>query len=401
MDFNDTPEQAKFRAKCKEWLDANAELKDTGKRLNVESNLKDLITKAKAWQKKKYEAGWAMLHWPKEYGGINASPIERIIWGQEESKYDVPGSVFEIGLGMCGPVMMQYASEDQKERYLPPMAEGKEIWCQLFSEPSAGSDVAGLRSKAVKDGDHYIVNGTKTWTTMAQHADWIFCLVRTETTDIKQQGISFLLIDMKTPGVEVKPIITIDGSHEVNMVYLDNVKVPAENLIGEEGAGWNIAKFLLAHERTGIGGIPALKREIRRLREITSELPLGEGFLKDDDLFMDKLNKLEIDLLAAEYSELRTLAAMSKGGHPGPESSILKIKGTDLQQGLSDLFVEALGYYAHPFMSEDDLISNEGRIGPDFAANVMPHYLNYRKVSIYGGSNEIQRNVIAKAVLGI
>ena len=185
------------------------------------------------------------------------------------------------------------------------------------------------------------------------------------------------------------------------MVYLDNVKVPVENLIGEEGAGGNIAKFLLAHERTGIGGIPALKREIRRLREITSELPLGEGFLKDDELFMDKLNKLEIDLLAAEYSELRTLASMSKGGHPGPESSILKIKGTDLQQGLSDLFVEAIGYYAHPFMSEEDLASNEGRIGPDFAANVMPHYLNYRKVSIYGGSNEIQRNVIAKAVLGI
>ena len=300
-----------------------------------------------------------------------------------------------------GPVVYTFGTQEQKDRFLPGIINNDVWWCQGYSEPGSGSDLASLKTKAVKDGDHYIVNGTKTWTTMAQHADWIFCLVRTETTDIKQQGISFLLIDMKTPGVEVKPIITIDGSHEVNMVYLDNVKVPVENLIGEEGAGWNIAKFLLAHERTGIGGIPALKREIRRLREITSELPLGEGFLKDDELFMDKLNKLEIDLLAAEYSELRTLAAMSKGGHPGPESSILKIKGTDLQQGLSDLFVEALGYYAHPFMSEDDLISNEGRIGPDFAANVMPHYLNYRKVSIYGGSNEIQRNVIAKAVLGI
>ena len=226
---------------------------------------------------------------------------------------------------------------------------------------------------------------------MAQHADWIFCLVRTDSSGIKQQGISFLLIDMKTPGVEVKPIITIDGSHEVNMVYLDNVEVPAENLIGEEGAGWSIAKFLLAHERTGIGGIPHLKREIRRLRQITEELPLNEGFLKDDQLFMDKLNKVEIDLLSAEYTELRTLASISAGGHPGPESSILKIGGTDLQQSLSDLYVEALGYYAHPFMSEDDLKSNEKRIGPDFAANVMPHYLNYRKVSIYGGSNEVQR----------
>ena len=302
---------------------------------------------------------------------------------------------------MCGPVIYSFGTQEQKDKFLPGIINNDVWWCQGYSEPGSGSDLASLKTKAVKDGDHYIVNGTKTWTTMAQHADWIFCLVRTETTDIKQQGISFLLIDMKTPGVEVKPIITIDGSHEVNMVYLDNVKVPVENLIGEEGAGWNIAKFLLAHERTGIGGIPALKREIRRLREITSELPLGEGFLKDDELFMDKLNKLEIDLLAAEYSELRTLASMSKGGHPGPESSILKIKGTDLQQGLSDLFVEAIGYYAHPFMSEEDLASNEGRIGPDFAANVMPHYLNYRKVSIYGGSNEIQRNVIAKAVLGI
>ena len=302
---------------------------------------------------------------------------------------------------MCGPVIYTFGTEEQKERFLPDIRDNNVWWCQGYSEPGSGSDLASLKTKAEKKGDKYIVNGTKTWTTMAQHADWIFCLVRTDSSGIKQQGISFLLIDMKTPGVEVKPIITIDGSHEVNMVYLDNVEVPAENLIGEEGAGWSIAKFLLAHERTGIGGIPHLKREIRRLRQMTEELPLNEGFLKDDQLFMDKLNKVEIDLLSAEYTELRTLASISAGGHPGPESSILKIGGTDLQQSLSDLYVEALGYYAHPFMSEDDLKSNEKRIGPDFAANVMPHYLNYRKVSIYGGSNEVQRNVIAKAVLGL
>ncbi len=352
------------------------------------------------WQRILSKKGWFAVNWPEEYGGTGWSITQKHIFQNELADANTP-TLVPFGVSMCGPVVYTFGTQEQKDRFLPGIINNDVWWCQGYSEPGSGSDLASLKTKAVKDGDHYIVNGTKTWTTMAQHADWIFCLVRTETTDIKQQGISFLLIDMKTPGVEVKPIITIDGSHEVNMVYLDNVKVPVENLIGEEGAGWNIAKFLLAHERTGIGGIPALKREIRRLREITSELPLGEGFLKDDDLFMDKLNKLEIDLLAAEYSELRTLAAMSKGGHPGPESSILKIKGTDLQQGLSDLFVEALGYYAHPFMSEDDLISNEGRIGPDFAANVMPHYLNYRKVSIYGGSNEIQRNVIAKAVLGI
>ena len=356
----------------------------------------DILT----WQRILSKKGWFAINWPEEYGGTGWSVTQKHIFQNELADANTP-TLVPFGVSMCGPVIYTFGTQEQKDRFLPGIINNDVWWCQGYSEPGSGSDLASLKTKAVKDGDHYIVNGTKTWTTMAQHADWIFCLVRTETTDIKQQGISFLLIDMNSPGVEVKPIITIDGSHEVNMVYLDNVKVPTENLIGEEGAGWNIAKFLLAHERTGIGGIPALKREIRRLREITSELPLGEGFLKDDDLFMDKLNKLEIDLLAAEYSELRTLAAMSKGGHPGPESSILKIKGTDLQQGLSDLFVEALGYYAHPFMSEDDLISNEGRIGPDFAANVMPHYLNYRKVSIYGGSNEIQRNVIAKAVLGI
>ena len=397
MNLSFSEEDLKFQDEVRSFIAENypADIKnkmDNG----IPVSKDDILT----WQRILSKKGWFAVNWPEEYGGTGWSITQKHIFQNELANANTP-TLVPFGVSMCGPVVYTFGTQEQKDRFLPGIINNDVWWCQGYSEPGSGSDLASLKTKAVKDGDHYIVNGTKTWTTMAQHADWIFCLVRTETTDIKQQGISFLLIDMKTPGVEVKPIITIDGSHEVNMVYLDNVKVPVENLIGEEGAGWNIAKFLLAHERTGIGGIPALKREIRRLREITSELPLGEGFLKDDELFMDKLNKLEIDLLAAEYSELRTLAAMSKGGHPGPESSILKIKGTDLQQGLSDLFVEALGYYAHPFMSEEDLISNEGRIGPDFAANVMPHYLNYRKVSIYGGSNEIQRNVIAKAVLGI
>jgi len=397
MNLSFSEEDLKFQNEVRSFIADNypADIKnkmDNGIPLSKE----DILT----WQRILSKKGWFAVNWPEEYGGTGWTVTQKHIFQNELASANTP-TLVPFGVSMCGPVIYSFGTQEQKDKFLPGIINNDVWWCQGYSEPGSGSDLASLKTKAVKDGDHYIVNGTKTWTTMAQHADWIFCLVRTETTDIKQQGISFLLIDMKTPGVEVKPIITIDGSHEVNMVYLDNVKVPVENLIGEEGAGWNIAKFLLAHERTGIGGIPALKREIRRLREITSELPLGEGFLKDDELFMDKLNKLEIDLLAAEYSELRTLASMSKGGHPGPESSILKIKGTDLQQGLSDLFVEAIGYYAHPFMSEEDLASNEGRIGPDFAANVMPHYLNYRKVSIYGGSNEIQRNVIAKAVLGI
>ena len=373
MNLSFSEEDLKFQDEVRSFIADNypAEIKnkmDNG----IPVSKDDILT----WQRILSKRGWFAINWPEEYGGTGWSVTQKHIFQNELADANTP-TLVPFGVSMCGPVIYTFGTQEQKDRFLPGIINNDVWWCQGYSEPGSGSDLASLKTKAVKDGDHYIVNGTKTWTTMAQHADWIFCLVRTETTDIKQQGISFLLIDMNTPGVEVKPIITIDGSHEVNMVYLDNVKVPVENLIGEEGAGWNIAKFLLAHERTGIGGIPALKREIRRLREITSELPLGEGFLKDDDLFMDKLNKLEIDLLAAEYSELRTLAAMSKGGHPGPESSILKIKGTDLQQGLSDLFVEALGYYAHPFMSEDDLISNEGRIGPDFAANVMPHYLNY------------------------
>ena len=337
MNLSFSEEDLKFQDEVRSFIADNypAEIKnkmDNG----IPVSKDDILT----WQRILSKKGWFAINWPEEYGGTGWSVTQKHIFQNELADANTP-TLVPFGVSMCGPVIYTFGTQEQKDRFLPGIINNDVWWCQGYSEPGSGSDLASLKTKAVKDGDHYIVNGTKTWTTMAQHADWIFCLVRTETTDIKQQGISFLLIDMNTPGVEVKPIITIDGSHEVNMVYLDNVKVPAENLIGEEGAGWNIAKFLLAHERTGIGGIPALKREIRRLREITSELPLGEGFLKDDDLFMDKLNKLEIDLLAAEYSELRTLAAMSKGGHPGPESSILKIKGTDLQQGLSDLFVEA------------------------------------------------------------
>ena len=318
MNLSFSEEDLKFQDEVRSFIADNypAEIKnkmDNG----IPVSKDDILT----WQRILSKKGWFAINWPEEYGGTGWSVTQKHIFQNELADANTP-TLVPFGVSMCGPVIYTFGTQEQKDRFLPGIINNDVWWCQGYSEPGSGSDLASLKTKAVKDGDHYIVNGTKTWTTMAQHADWIFCLVRTETTDIKQQGISFLLIDMNTPGVEVKPIITIDGSHEVNMVYLDNVKVPAENLIGEEGAGWNIAKFLLAHERTGIGGIPALKREIRRLREITSELPLGEGFLKDDDLFMDKLNKLEIDLLAAEYSELRTLAAMSKGGHPGPESSI-------------------------------------------------------------------------------
>ena len=352
------------------------------------------------WQKILHNKGWFAINWPTEFSGYKElSVTEKYILQEELAKANTPTTI-PFGMGMCAPVIYSFGTEDQKHKHLPSILNSDIWWCQGYSEPGSGSDLASLKTKAELVDDKYIVNGTKTWTTLAQHADWIFCLVRTETTPIKQEGISFLLIDMSTPGIEVKPIITIDGSHEVNMVYLDNVEVPKENLIGEEGQGWNIAKFLLAHERSGIAGIAALKRELKRLKELSSEIAVGEGTLLEDSQFRSKIEETEIELTATEFTELRTLAAMSQGGSPGAESSILKIKGTELQQTISELFVEMLGYYAHPFYLENEIGSNE-TVGPDYAAPIMPHYLNYRKVSIYGGSNEIQRGVISKLVLGL
>ena len=356
---------------------------------------KDIIS----WQKILNSKGWFAVNWPKEHGGIDLTPTQKYILQNELAAANTP-VLIPFGVNMCGPVVYTFGTDQQKKQHLPGILNSDIWWCQGYSEPGSGSDLASLQTKAEVKGDKYLVNGTKTWTTMAQHADWIFCLVRTETTEIKQEGISFLLIDMKTPGIEVKPIITIDGSHEVNMVYFDNVEVPKENLIGEEGQGWNIAKFLLMHERTGIAGISALKRELKRLKEISANLVVGEGTLLEDTNFRNKLEATEIELTATEFTELRTLSQISSGGSPGPESSILKIKGTELQQHISELFIEMLGYYSHPFFSETELGSNES-IGPDYAGPAMPHYLNFRKVSIYGGSNEIQRNVISKAILGL
>ncbi len=356
---------------------------------------KDIIS----WQKILNSKGWFAVNWPKEHGVIYLTPTQKYILQNELAAANTP-VLIPFGVNMCGPVVYTFGTDQQKKQHLPGILNSDIWWCQGYSEPGSGSDLASLQTKAEVKGDKYLVNGTKTWTTMAQHADWIFCLVRTETTEIKQEGISFLLIDMKTPGIEVKPIITIDGSHEVNMVYFDNVEVPKENLIGEEGQGWNIAKFLLMHERTGIAGISALKRELKRLKEISANLVVGEGTLLEDTNFRNKLEATEIELTATEFTELRTLSQISSGGSPGPESSILKIKGTELQQNISELFIEMLGYYSHPFFSETELGSNES-IGPDYAGPAMPHYLNFRKVSIYGGSNEIQRNVISKAILGL
>jgi len=395
MNINFSKEDLEFKDEVKEWL-ANEypthvkEKTDKGIRISKE----DLIDFHKALSKK----GWMGYNWPVEYGGTGWSASKLYIFNKELGLAGCP-PILPFGVGMVGPVIYTFGNDEQKEKHLPGILSGETFWCQGYSEPGSGSDLASLKTSAVKEGDHYIVNGQKTWTTAANHADWIFCLVRTNPDAPKpQQGISFLLIDMKTPGVTVRPIYLMDGSNEVNETWFDNVKVPAENLIGEENMGWTYAKFLLAHERSGIAGVARSKKAIERIKQIAkSEMSYGEPLIQDP-AFQRKIAEAELELKSLEYTELRTLAKDSAGKGPGPESSLLKIKGTDIQQAVTELAMEAVGYYANPHLGTT--LSNE-YVGPDYATNLSGTYFNFRKASIYGGSNEIQRNIIAKMVLGL
>ena len=355
------------------------------------------------FQKALYEKGWAGYNWPVEYGGTGWSAVEKYIFATEMAEADAPG-IITFGLGMVGPIIYTFGDDAQKQRFLPDILESNVWWCQGYSEPGAGSDLASLKTKADLDGDHYIVNGTKTWTTLGQFADWIFCLVRT-TSDVarRQEGISFMLIDMSTPGVTVTPIITIEGDHEVNEVHFDNVKVPIENLVGEEGKGWTYGKVLLQHERTGTAGVARTNYRLQRLREQAGRSIRGATPLNKDRNFMRKLAAIEVELKALEFTELRTLAAVASGKAPGPESSILKFKGTELQQATDSLYVEAAGYYSLPYVPDQYVLDfpDEDRIGEGAETQTSLRYFNFRKASIYGGSNEIQKNIIAKHVLGL
>ena len=363
---------------------------------------KDMRSLAKedylAWHKILHKKGWAAPSWPKEYGGTGWNITQRYIWGEETARAETL-PILPFGVSMVGPVIYSFGSDKQKDFFLPRILNGEHWWCQGYSEPGSGSDLASLRTKAIQDGDHYIVNGHKIWTTLAQFADWIFCLVRTNPDAPKpQQGISFLLMDMKAPGVTVRPIITIDGAHEVNEVFLEDVRVPMENRVGEENMGWTYAKFLLAHERSGIAGVARSKKNIARLKDIARAETADGKPLMEDESFSRKIAETEIGLTALEYTELRTLAAESSGQGPGPESSILKIRGTEIQQRITELTLEAIGQYAlAPHMSEGANVPNM----PDYVPGVADTYFNVRKTSIYGGTNEIQRNIIAKMVLGL
>ncbi|MFN6942812.1 MAG: acyl-CoA dehydrogenase family protein [Parvibaculum sp.] len=395
MDMRFSPEELAFRDEVREFIANNYPQELRGARRGEMT--KDEIL---AWHRILYKKGWVAPHWPVEYGGCGWSITQRYIWNEESARAETT-PLLPFGLAMVGPVIYTFGNEAQKKRFLPGILSGDDWWCQGYSEPGSGSDLASLRTKAVREGDHYIVNGSKTWTTLAQHADWIFCLVRTDPEAKQQEGISFLLIDMKTPGITVRPIITMDGSHEVNEVFLEDVKVPAENLIGEENKGWTYAKFLLGNERSGIAGVARSKKAIERLKKLaTAELVDGTPLMKTDE-FSRKVAEVEIDLSALEVTELRTLAAESKGRGPGPEASILKIKGTEIQQRITELAVEAVGNYALVQAPRLEVTGNEFVPGPEGSQGVAQDYFNMRKTSIYGGSNEIQHNIIAKMVLGL
>jgi len=353
------------------------------------------------WQKILFKRGWIAPGWPEEYGGTGWTPLQRHLFEEELARASTP-RIMPFGLSMVAPVIMAFGDAAQKKHYLPRILSSEDWWCQGYSEPGSGSDLASLTTKAVADGEDYIVSGQKTWTTLAQYADMIFCLVRTSTEGKPQEGITFLLIDMRSPGIDVRPIRTLDGGEEINDVFFDEVRVPQANRIGEENRGWTYAKFLLGHERTGIAAIGRSKQELVQLKAIAGAEPAGSGTLAEDGAFAAQMADLEIDILALESLVLRIVADETEGRTPGAEASILKIKGTEIQQRLSELALEAIGYYANPYVAEVQLAGwNEEPIGPEHAATVAPHYFNWRKASIYGGTNEIQKNIIAKMVLGL
>jgi alkylation response protein AidB-like acyl-CoA dehydrogenase len=342
--------------------------------------------------------GLAVPHWPAAWGGQDWTALQRHIWAEEMALAHVPPPL-AFNAAMVGPVIATFASEELKQRFLPPTANLDIWWCQGFSEPNAGSDLASLTTRAVRDGDTYVINGQKTWTTLAQWADWIFCLVRTDPEAKKQLGISFVLIDMKSPGVTVRPIRLIDGGYEVNEVFFDDVRIPADQLVGEENRGWDYAKFLLGNERTGVAGTGIIKTRIARLKKVAAETASHGKPLLEDPLFRARLTRLEVETTALTMSVMRVLANEAKHpGTPDPVSSVLKLRGSELQQEATELLVDVLGPAALGYR-ESAGVSEGFAALPDGAVDAMPTYFNWRKTSIYSGSSEVQRSIIARAIL--
>ncbi|HYZ22433.1 MAG TPA: acyl-CoA dehydrogenase family protein [Rhodopila sp.] len=398
MDLSFTPEELAFREEARRFFRTAIPETIRAKVAEGEGLTRDeMITSQRILNQR----GWATPNWPAEWGGQNWSPVQVYLYQDEMQQANCPTPI-AFNVSMVGPVIAQFGSEEMKRKFLPPTANADIFWCQGFSEPGSGSDLASLRTKAERKGGKYIVNGQKIWTTLAQYADWIFCLVRTDPAAKQQEGISFLLIDMKTPGITVRPIYTIDGGREVNEVFFDNVEVPAENLVGQENKGWDYAKFLLGNERTGIARVGMSKAKVARIKYLAGLEFEGERPVIENPKFQEKLAAVEVELKALEMTQLRVVSDERKleKGRQNPASSILKLKGSVIQQQLTELLMEVVGPYVMPYQRDFEG-NNEPVIGPDYATEAAPMYFNYRKVSIYGGSNEIQRNIIAKAILGL
>jgi alkylation response protein AidB-like acyl-CoA dehydrogenase len=395
VDIQFTPAEQAFREEVRAFLHHTlpADIAARG-RQGKRFNKQDQVT----WMRLLNERGWLASGWPVEFGGTDWSVVEKHIFDEECAAFGAPW-VVPFGVSMVAPVIIKFGTPEQKARFLPRILSCEDWWCQGYSEPGAGSDLAALKTRAVRDGDHYVVNGQKTWTTLAHYAEWIFCLVRTDPEAQQQRGISFLLIDMKTPGITVRPIITLDGEHEVNEVFFDNVRVPVENLVGEENKGWTCAKYLLTHERTSIAGIGFAKEMLARLKHIAGQQLCDGVALIDDAQFRLQIAELEIQLMAIEMSNLRILDASREGGAPGAGSSFMKIRGTEIRQAITYLMSKALGPYAMPYIEEELGYGDQLALYRDYSTAPASQYLDMRKASVYGGSNEIQKNIIAKMIL--
>ena len=398
MDLNFTPEEEAFRAEVQAFLKDKLPARIANK---VKAGQR--LTKADQdeWHAILNERGWLANHWPEEYGGPGWGAVEKFIFDTECALAGGP-RIVPFGVNMLGPVLIKFGNEAQKKYWLPRILSGEDWWCQGYSEPGAGSDLASVKTTAVRQGDHYIVNGQKTWTTQGQHANMIFCLVRTDREAKAQSGISFLLVDMNSPGVELRPIRTLDGDKEVNEVFFTDVKVPVENLVGEENKGWTYAKYLLTYERTGIAGVGFCIAALAKLKVIAAKVMKNGKPLDQDPLFAARMAQVEIDLENMKTTNLRVIAAVAGGGVPGAESSMLKIRGTEIRQEILSLMRRAVGPYALPFIEEAQYEGYaEEPVGPKEAATAAANYFNYRKLSIFGGSNEIQKNIISKMILGL
>ena len=404
MDLAFNTEELAFQKEVRDWIAANMppEVAEESRRSRSSHVSKERLLQ---WQKKLAGKGWLCPNWPKEYGGPGWSSTQKFIFEMEMARADSP-YLSSFSIKMVAPVLMRFGSEAQKRRFLPRIAAAEELWCQGYSEPGSGSDLASLRTRAVRDGDHYIVSGQKIWTTNAHWADWIFCLVRTSTEGKPQQGITFLLIDMKSPGIRIDPIYLADGTrtpmrHEVNQVFFTDVKVPAENLVGEENKGWTYAKYLLEFERGGQAFGPRLRKAFRHLQTLSrTQLAAGEP-LSANAQWREKMAAVEIEIDAVEMNELMFYSGLKAGDAPGNMGSVVKMRGTEVGQKVTELAVEAVGWYGVPFTELRNYDSNVVPVGGDHVDDVAPRYFNGRKTTIYGGSSEVQRNVLAKAMLGL